>query len=594
MRRIVALYFHLLMRSRLAFMFCAALLAYGAFGFNPRWKHTGSQVPLSWDAAGYYWYRPSIFIYKDLREQRFDDSLSKHYGLSGGAPATHPYGHGRVLQYSAGMAVLYAPFFFTAHALAKPLSFPADGFSRPYQFSIALGGVLVAMLGLCLYRRFLLRYYTDGVVACTLLVLGVGTNYLDYASTDGALSHSWLFTLYVILLLATRRFYEMPSVRRALPIGLLIGLAGLVRPTDIIAVLIPLLWGIERVSLPAIRERLQFFKRLRAALSVAVFLTMAVLSIQPVYWKYATGYWLVYSYGDQGFTFLPPHIWEYTFSARSGWLTYTPMMALAVVGVIPFLRNGANRVMALTFASVAYYLVTAWDIWWYAGSGGRAMIQYYPVLFLFIASLLSALAKKPWIKWAVLPLFLLFTYINLWWTWHAHKGTLYDSEAGMTRAYYRHVIGRWTAPEETAKLKDTDELFSGTPRQEVPLPLFAEAFGVDSVYSLGELEGFDRKLPADLLPRNARWLRLSARFHCPEKEWTPWKMGQMGIRFSKDGQTVKERIIRVHRFLTTGNTRSLYIDVSIPKEPFDEVRPLFYQPSKLPLLIDSVRVAALR
>jgi hypothetical protein len=58
-------------------------------------------------------------------------------------------------------------------------------------------------------------------------------------------------------------------------------------------------------------------------------------------------------------------------------------------------------------------------------------------------------------------------------------------------------------------------------------------------------------------------------------------MGQMGIRFAKDGETVKERIIRVHRFLSNGDERTLHIDVRIPREPFDEVRPLFYQPSKL-------------
>jgi hypothetical protein len=81
---------------------------------------------------------------------------------------------GYVIQYSSGMAMLYAPFFFVAHVLAEPLGFPADGFSRPYQFAIALGSVLVAMLGLWMYRRFLLYFYSDGVVACTLLILGIG------------------------------------------------------------------------------------------------------------------------------------------------------------------------------------------------------------------------------------------------------------------------------------------------------------------------------------------------------------------------------------------------------------------------------------
>lgn len=582
------------MRSRLAFFFCAVLLVYGAFGFNPRWKHGGSQVPISWDVAGYYWYLPSLFIYQDLRHQRFDDSVSKQYGMSGGSSHTRPYGHGRVLQYSCGMTVLYSPFFFAAHALAKPLGFPADGFSRPYQFAIALGSVLVAILGLGLYRRFLLRYFSDGVVALTLLVLGVGSNYLNYSSTDGAMSHTWLFTIYAALLLATRQFYEGPSVRRAALIGLLVGLAALVRPTDVISALIPLLWGVEGISADSIRERLRFFTQHRAALGVAALLAAAIMSLQAVYWKYTTGHWLVYSYGDQGFTFLPPHAFDYTFSYRSGWLMYTPMLAFAAVGVIPFLRRGPNRVMAVVFAGAAFWLVTAWDIWWYAGSGGRAMIQYYPVLFLFVASLLEALAKTRWVKWMVLPLFLFCTYINFWWTWHAHRGSLYDAENGMTRAYYWRVIGRWNAPVEVAKLKDTDELYPGSPQQMTELPAFTQAFGADSVYDLGALEGFDRRLPANVVPQGARWLRLSARFRAPQKEWTVWMMGQMGIRFSRGEETVHERIIRVHRFLSDGDERTLFIDVRIPEESFTEVRALFYQPSKKPLLIDHIRVFALR
>ena len=38
--------------------------------------------------------------------------------------------------------------------------------------------------------------------------------------------------------------------------------------------------------------------------------TALVGFIQLAYWKYASGEWLVYSYEDQGFSWLKPHLYE--------------------------------------------------------------------------------------------------------------------------------------------------------------------------------------------------------------------------------------------------------------------------------------------
>ncbi|MBX9449463.1 MAG: hypothetical protein KL787_07000 [Taibaiella sp.] len=61
------------------------------------------------------------------------------------------------------------------------------------------------------------------------------------------MTHSWLFTLYVLLILNTHHFYAGPQKKYILRIGVLIGLLALVRPPEIISVLIPVLWGIDNL-----------------------------------------------------------------------------------------------------------------------------------------------------------------------------------------------------------------------------------------------------------------------------------------------------------------------------------------------------------
>ncbi len=235
------------MLSRISLLVCTLVMLYASFGFYPRWEKPKDEATLSWDVSGYYWYLPSIFIYKDLKKQHFAKDILEKYQPAGTdfqQAFQHESGN-YVMKYSSGMAVMYLPFFAVAHILAEPLGFPPDGFSKPYQFAIQFGGLLVAIIGIWLLARFLRHYFADKVVAIALFLLVVGTNFLNYGAIDTGMTHGWLFTVYVLILINTRLFYNQPEkrMRSAIYLGLLCGLATLVRPTDIITALIPLLWG---------------------------------------------------------------------------------------------------------------------------------------------------------------------------------------------------------------------------------------------------------------------------------------------------------------------------------------------------------------
>ena len=585
--------------SRYVFVLCAAIMCYASFSFYPRWKQSGTEAAISWDVSGYYWYLPSVFIYHDLKHQSFKDSILNKY-----RPTNLEFQQGTqvdngnyVMKYSSGMAVMYLPFFTAAHLLAAPLGYPKDGFSLPYQFAIQIGGFLVSILGLWYLRKLLLNFYNDKVVAIVLVLLAIGSNYLNYGAIDMGMSHCWLFTVYVFLLLNTFYFYRDYKLKYAIRVGLLVGLATLTRPTDVISCLIPLLWGMESISVTAIKKQLSVFAAHAKSLAIAVICAGAVIAIQLSYWKYVSGHWFVYSYGGQNFSWKHPNTFLYSFNYRTGWLTYTPVMMLAVIGIIPFVKNGHNKVAILTFIFINYYIVSAWDIWWY---GGRAMVQSYPLFMFPLATLVSAALDRKLLAWILTPIAILFLYMNIWITYQYHRGRLYDSD-NMTKNYYWRVAGRWSTPEKTSILQENVDLFEGTPKD--LRAIYEQNFRNDTgaLYvphkdSTGKSLRLDKdhqlsdtyRFPFD--GKNATWVRVQGTFHCSEKEYDIWKMTQFVVRLMNKDKVVKENMLRVYHFLDKGQTKDLSLDMELPSATFDSVNIFIWNAgSEQSLLIDDLK-----
>ncbi|MCB0545901.1 MAG: hypothetical protein KDC70_20400, partial [Saprospiraceae bacterium] len=177
---------------------------------------------------------------------------------------------------------------------------------------------------------------------------------------------------------------------------------------------------------------------------------------------YVSGDWIVYSYQEQGFSWLKPHIRNGLFSYRAGWLIYTPVMGFALLGFITLARQYRQLFPAtFLFTLLFIYIAFAWDIWWYGGSlGQRSMVQAYAVLALPLASFITWAGRRAWTAYSFAALCLFFAYANLWWTHQAHLGGLFASEQ-MNRPYFQRVFLRNHVPDEVQKLLDTDELFEG-------------------------------------------------------------------------------------------------------------------------------------
>lgn len=581
--------------SRLAILivFCTQVLA--LFVYYPKWKLPGTEALISWDVAGYYMYLPATFIYHDLAGTSYHEQVTSTYGPS--PQFDHGFQHESgafVMKYPLGMAIQYAPFFAVAHAFAKTSdAYPADGFSRPYQIALALETLFFALLSLLLLRKLLRRYFNETTAAWTILSIGVGTNYLEYSSIGGAHAHLNLFVYYALVVLAAERFYRRASWSSALVIGACIGMATLTRPTELMMVALPLLWGIQ-LNKTSITERFKYLFAAWPKLIAAAGIGGTIIAIQPLYWHSITGDWIVYSYQDQGFSFLHPHIWKGFASFRAGWITYTPLGILMMLGFYPLYRQYPRLVAGLAlYLAMFMYVGWSWDIWWYGGSfGQRIMVQVYPLLALPLAALVSWSETTSRVRKILFALaFGVCILVSLFWNHQAHLGGMLKV-GEMTGRYYAAQLFRFDRPTERLKLLDHARIYRGvlvnpdTVLHEqfesvTDEPMLCQASeGLDGGQSLCiQIEApFSNSYRARIPGVDKTWLRASFDFELRAKTWDSWAMAQVIVEFKRGDQVLKAHFLRPERLLD-GGRQNLHFDMPLPDPgSYDELSVKVWKP----------------
>jgi hypothetical protein len=375
------------------------------------------------DVVSYYAYLPAAFIFNDIkleRQETFDKGLFW--------PEKLPDGNS-VIKTSMGMSILYSPFFFASHFAAKSFGLDAYGYSPVYKIGLLLSAFFYFFMGLYFLQKTLKRYFSDKITALTIIAVTLGTNLLYYATSEATMTHVYNFTLINIFIWLTIKWYEKPKFPGLMILGLLAGLITLVRPSNIIVLVFFFLYGIS--SKDTFIQRLRFvFSRLHWFVLMAVAFTLVWIP-QMIYWWSITGKIFVNSYPTERFYWGNPHIIDGLFSYRKGWLVYTPVMILAVIG-IPFLFKKLKEFSwAITvFILLAMYIIFSWWCWWYGGSFGmRPFVDYYGVLAIPMALLFSELpAKKRYSKIIGVSLVLLAMVQSTFFMQKYKKGSLhYDS-----------------------------------------------------------------------------------------------------------------------------------------------------------------------
>tara|TARA_R110002050_G_scaffold221441_1_gene357320 strand:+ start:119035 stop:120369 length:1335 start_codon:yes stop_codon:yes gene_type:complete len=423
-----------------------------------KWK--GRDV-LKHDMYVYYSYLPATFIYHDLSFQFANDLPpdDKRQIWTLGAP-----NGGRVQKMTMGMAMMYAPAFGLAHLTAKMMGFPADGYSWIYHFFMAMSGVAFAIGALFIQRKLLLRFFDDKVVALALLGVALATNFYYYSTTEAPMSHVHNFFLISLFVWQSVKWLTSFRWLNALFMGLSLGLIILIRPVNVIVVLIPMLYGVRSFAEFVLRIGDVFKRYYQVMLMIG--LIALVVSPQLLYWHANTGDWVYYSYNDEGFFFNDPRIWEGLFSFRKGWIIYAPIMSFSMLGLaVLWTRMEASKfkLAILVYFVLNLYIVFSWWCWWYGGSfGARPLVDATAIMSIPLAAFISIFQKKKFLKYGMTFMVVALVGLNLFQTMQYRRGIVHwDS---MTKETYFLIFGNPNYPvgyAESIKTPDYDAAKKG-------------------------------------------------------------------------------------------------------------------------------------
>jgi len=359
---------------------------------TPFWEPSEGKQVIAWDVISYYEYLPAILLYEDPSFQ-FILSLpkkvrDKRYWLE-----TSPTGH-FIPKTTMGLAYAYLPGFGAGHVAALiDTAQPPDGYSMPYQIGVSFVSSLWFFLGLVALRAFLVRYFPDKQVAWALLLLVGGSMVFYYGVFEAAMPHGIVFGLMGLLFYACDSWSRRPSFGLAAAIGLLTAWVGLIRPVDVLLVLVPLslLW---RAQVPSWRTFVPH---------IAVVLVVGMVWVFPqlLYWKTFTGSWVYFSYGEERFFWRNPNILDGLFSYRMGLFVYSPVLLISLVGFVALRRLPRPIPFMLVLVLPLFsYVVFSWWCWWYGGGyGARAFVEAVPLLLLLALAGMGRLAQGIAPRW---------------------------------------------------------------------------------------------------------------------------------------------------------------------------------------------------
>jgi hypothetical protein len=343
------------------------------------------------DGLGYYSHLPATFIYHDLdyKYEWFNAVHNDNYVYSAfddpGRNLLVDYGGRKINKFYPGLAVLWTPFFLTAHVVAKVTGYKADGFSLPYQLAIAVASLLYALLGLVYLRKLLLRLFKNDMAACIVPVcFFYGTYLFTYVIDANSLSHGYSFTVVVLFIHAVVKFRDEPECRFTTLLQAVFWFVVMVaiRPLD----------GLVLLAVPAFikREHLVAFKWRKfskANLMMVLLIVVIVFFICFINYR-QTGNLLTYTYTNEKFDFKHAKFFEALISYHFGMFLYIPLIFISLSGA--FYTESRKRwiLMMLFFTMIFLY-----SAWWYWPVTKRAMIDFYVIPAILLGALLSGMRR---------------------------------------------------------------------------------------------------------------------------------------------------------------------------------------------------------
>ena len=337
-------------------------------------------------ADGFYYFSYVQSFWKDF-DVNFDNEYRMHGFLERDSieiPTRTGY---RRSIFSAGPAVFWSPFFLLGELYGRlaawsGLDVNLQGNGPSHWNAVAVGSLFYGFLAVFLLQSLLRRYFSGVVAFAGTLLVWLGTQLHWYMVYQPWMSHA-LGTFTAVLFVW---FWDRSRLHRgwkdALWLGLIGGLMVCVRWQNGVLLFLPLfdwLWGAWKKDRPVL-------------IAGPVLLAGFVVGLSPqlLAWKAIYGDYLLLDppHGAQFVDYLRPFFLETLFSSRHGLLSWTPLLWLGFVGLIPLLKKRWITVWMMTFCLLLMtYVNMCITDWWAANSfSNRRFDGGLPILAFGVAA----------------------------------------------------------------------------------------------------------------------------------------------------------------------------------------------------------------
>jgi hypothetical protein len=341
---------------------------------------------------------PSYYVY--LRSLAFDGDLdfADEWAFWGFDPRPTTATGLQANYHAVGSAILWSPFFALGHLYVSAARFLGsghlpDGYALPYLRSAALGTIALSVGGIFVLARTLESRLEARIAWLATIGTVLASPIPYYLFVQPLMAHGLVFALGCGFVSLWFHAWERPSRLGWVGLGALLGLLAATRWQAAVFVLFfgPLM--ASGLRSPSFRWPWAGQAALAAALA---------FTPQLIAWRSLFGSAFAAPQAAHGMDWSSPHLFDVLLSADRGLFTWTPVMALGVLGL---LLGPVHRPFAA--AGLAVFGASAWvngGVKDWAGAdafGGRRFDLMVPVLAAGVAALgertTRAVARRPWL-----------------------------------------------------------------------------------------------------------------------------------------------------------------------------------------------------
>ncbi len=402
------------------------------------WQGIDAKKTIDGDGSGYYAYLTTVLHYKTTDFKQVFNYEKSRRGLDYMGHYFHEYNGKTVNKYYMGAALLILPFYLLALLYSKIAFLPLDGYNIIFQYAVSLAAAFYLGLGL-LFTNALLRTYNikKPIRLIVVLSLMLGTNLFYYAFFHPSHSHVYSFAAIAGFAYFARNFMLSGRSRHLFIMAFVFGLVGLIRPTNLLLVLL----------IPFFANDFEQFKqRFKWLISKPMPVIWALIAfflsfgLQPLFNYIQTGDIVLYTYKNEGFHFLNPATFSFLFSYRKGFFLYTPLMLLIFSGLLVMYNRSKYQFYGISaFLVVLIYVLSSWWNWFFGDSYGmRAMIDFYPILAILLAFGFSSLTGLKAGRYFLAFFLMLVIPLNLIQAYQYERGIIHPDS--MNKEKYWHVF----------------------------------------------------------------------------------------------------------------------------------------------------------